>query len=158
MLGWFKHVYVLHWMPFALLAATWLSGYIIHANVKSPLAVLYYGAHIFAAVAFIAVGMFYLHPDNKATTSPLHPSAQTNVVKITHRGIYYILRTQPVIGILIFFVPDSDFGFGKQGSFWFNHVYNDNFAHMVHAMLFYLIVLLGMVNFVLMMNKRRKRR
>ena len=156
MLGWFKHVYVQHWMPFALLAATWLSGYIIHANLKSPLAVLYYGAHIFSAVAFIAVGMFHLHPGNKETSSRLHPAAPNSAVKLTHRTIYYILRTQPVIGVLIFFVPDSGLELGKDGSFWFNHVYNDNFAHMIHAMLFYLIVVLGISNFLIVMNKRRR--
>jgi hypothetical protein len=158
MLGWIKYVYVQHWMPFALLAATWLSGYIIHANLKSPLIVLYYAAHIFSAVAFIAVGMFHLHPDNRDTSSRLHPSAPNNVVKATHRAIYYILRIQPVIGVLIFYVPDSGRGFGKRDSFWFNHVYNDNIAHMIHAMLFYSIIGLGLFNFMFALNKRRKGR
>ncbi len=158
LLGWFKYVYVLHWMPFALLAATWLGGYIIHANLDSPVLVLYYAAHIFSAVAFIAVGMFYLHPGNKDISSRLHASAPNDVTKVTHRIIFHLLRIQPVIGVLIFFVPDSGFDFGKDGSFWLNHVYNDNFAHMAHAMLFYTIVTMGIVNFLFVLNKRRRER
>jgi hypothetical protein len=145
-------------MPFALLAATWLGGYIIHANLDSPVLVLYYAAHIFSAVAFIAVGMFYLHPGNKETASRLHPSAPNSVTKVTHHIFFHVLKIQPAVGVLIFFVPDSGRELGKDGSFWFNHVYNDNFAHMVHAMLFYTIVVLGIVNFLFMLNKHRKNR
>jgi len=158
LLGWFKYVYVLHWMPFALLAATWFGGYIIHANINSPVIVLYYAAHIFSAVAFIAVGMFYLHPGNKETESRLHPTAPNSVTKVTHHIIFHVLKLQPVVGVLIFFVPDNGLKLGKDGSFWTNHVYNDNYAHMVHAMMFYTIILLGLVNSVFMLNKHRKAR
>ncbi len=154
--GWLKHVYVLHWMPFALLAATWLAGYIIHAGLHSPVVVLYYAAHIFAAAGLFVVGMFYLHPANRYIKSRLHASAPNGITKATHRIIFYLLRVQPFIGLLIFFVPDGGFGLGGKGSFWLNHVYNDNLAHMAHAMLFYVIVLLGVVNFLFVLNKRRK--
>ena len=158
LLGWFKYVYVLHWMPFALLAATWLAGYIIHANLNSPVLILYYAAHIFAASALFTVGMFYLHPGNQDIASRLHTSAPNDVTKATHRIFFHVLRVQPFIGVLIFFVPDSGFELGKDGSFWLNHVYNDNFAHMAHIMLFYSIVALGIANFLLVLNKRRKSR
>jgi hypothetical protein len=158
LLGWFKYVYVLHWMPFALLAATWLAGYIIHANLNSPVLILYYAAHIFAASALFTVGMFYLHPGNQDIASRLHTSAPNDVTKATHRIFFHVLRVQPFIGVLIFFVPDSGFELGKDGSFWLNHVYNDNFAHMAHVMLFYSIVALGIANFLFVLNKRRKSR
>jgi hypothetical protein len=158
MLGWFKYVYVLHWMPFALLAATWLGGYIIHANLSSPVLVLYYAAHIFAASGLFVVGMFHLHPDNQDIKSRLHASAPNDVTKTTHRIFFHVLRVQPFIGVLIFFVPDSGLELGKDGSFLLNHLYNDNYAHMLHVLLFYLIILLGLSNFLFMLNKRRKAR
>ena len=135
-----------------------LAGYIIHANLNSPVLVLYYAAHIFAASGLFVVGMFYLHPGNQDIKSRLHTSAPNDVTKATHRIFFHVLRVQPFIGVLIFFVPDSGLGLGKDGSFWLNHVYNDNFAHMVHGMLFYLIILLGVVNFLFVLNKRRKSR
>jgi hypothetical protein len=156
--GWLKYVYVLHWMPFALLAATWLGGYIIHANLNSPVVVLYYAAHIFAASGLFVVGMFYLHPGNQDIRSRLHTSAPNDVTKTTHRFFFHVLRVQPFIGVLIFFVPESGLELGKDGSFWLNHVYNDNYAHMLHVLLFYLIILLGLSNFLFMLNKRRKAR
>ncbi len=156
MRGWLKRFYVLHWLQFALLAATWYSGYIIHANLDSPVLVLFYAAHIFSAVAFIAVGMFYLHPGNKEVESRLHASAPISLTKVTHHIFLHVLKIQPVFGVLIFFVPESDKKLGKDGGFWLNHVYNDNYAHMVHAILFYTIVVLGILNFLFMLNKRRK--
>jgi hypothetical protein len=158
LLGWIKYVFVSHWLQFSLLAATWLGGYVIHAHLDSPVLVLYYAAHIFAASAFFGVGMFYLHPGNKDIESRLHAADPKDVTKTIHRLFFYILRILPFTGALVFFVPDSGFELGKGGSFWLNHVYNDNFAHMVHAMLFYLIVLLGAFNFLFVMNKRRKGR
>jgi hypothetical protein len=156
--GWLKHVYVLHWMPFALMAATWFGGYIIHANLKSPLLILYYAGHVFSATAFFGVVMFYLHPGNKDIAPQLRVSSPNTVTKVTHRVFFYILKIQPFAGVLIFLVPDSGFEFGKSGSFWLTHVYNDNFAHMAHAMLFYTIVLLGIFNFLLVLNKRARER
>ena len=156
--GWLKYVYVLHWMPFALMAATWFGGYIIHANAKSPWVILYYAGHVFSATAFFGVVMYYLHPDNKDIKSRLHASAPNDITKVTHRIFFYILKIQPFSGVLIFLVPDSGFEFGKGGSFWLNHVYNDNFAHMAHAMLFYLLLLAGAVNFLFVLNKHRKAR
>ena len=158
LLGWFKYVYVMHWLQFALLAATWLSGYIIHANLNSPVLILFYAAHVFAASALFAVGMFYLHPGNKDIESSLHSAGSKDVTKAIHRIFFHVLRVMPITGALIFFVPDSGFELGKDGSFWLNHVYNDNFAHMLHATLFYLIILLGAFNFLFVMNKRRKGR
>jgi hypothetical protein len=158
LLGWFKYVYVMHWMPFGLLAATWLSGYIIHANLNSPVLVLYYAAHIFAAAALLAVGMFYLHPGNKDIESSLQASDPGDVTKAVHRVFFHILRIMPIMGALVFFVPDSGYELGKDGSFWLNHVYNDNFAHLAHAMLFYLFILLGAFNFLYVLNKRLQTR
>lgn len=158
LLGWFKYVYALHWMPFALIAATWFGGYIIHANLKSAWLILYYAGHVFSATAFFGVVMFYLHPGNKDIASRLHSSAPNDVTKVTHRIFFYILKIQPFTGVLIFLVPDGGLELGKGGSFWLNHVYNDNFAHMVHAMLFYLILLLGGFNFLFVLNKRIQER
>lgn len=158
MLGWIKYVFVTHWLQFSLLTATWFGGYIIHDHLTSPLLVLYYAAHIFAAAAFFGVGMFYLHPGNKDIALRLHSSAPQDITRIVHRIIFHVLRALPFTGALIFLVPDSGYELGKGGSFWLTHVYNDNFAHMLHGMLFYLIVVAGLFNFLFVLNRRRQGR
>jgi len=154
MLGWVKYIIFSHWLQFALLATTWLGGYVIHAHVHSPLLVLYYAGHIFPACAFFGVGMYYLHPGNKEVAARLHSADPNDTTKAVHRIFFHLLRLLPITGAITFFVPDSGFEFGADGSFWTNHLYNDNFAHMVHASLFYLILLLGSFNLVRVMNKR----
>jgi hypothetical protein len=156
MLGWVRYVLVSHWLQFCLLELAWLGGFVIRDHLDSPLLVLFYAGHILAAAAFFAVGMFYLHPGNKRVEARLHAADPRGVTRTIHRLFFYILRLLPVTGVLIFLVPDS--GLGIDGSFWLNHVYNDNFAHMAHAVLFYTIIVLGGFNFLYVLNKRRKRR
>lgn len=158
MLGWVKHVLVSHWLQFSLLELAWLGGYVIHDHLDSPLLILFYAGHILAAATFFAVGMFYLHPGNKVVAARMHAADLRGVTKTVHRLFFYILRFLPVTGVLIFLVPDSGLELGKDGSFWLNHVYNDNFAHMAHGALFYTIIVLGIFNFLYMLNKRRPKR
>jgi hypothetical protein len=158
MLGWVRYVFVSHWLQFSLLELAWLGGYVIHDHLASPLLVLFYAGHIFAAVSFIAVGMYYLHPGNKKVEMRLHAADPHDVTRGIHLIFFNILRLLPVTGVLVFLVPDSGLEWGKDGSFWLNHVYNDNFAHMVHGALFYTIIALGGFNFLYVLNKRRQQR
>jgi hypothetical protein len=158
MLGWIKYLVVTHWLQFCLLAATWLCGFVIHAHLKSPLLVLYYAGHVAAASALFGVGMYYLHPGNKDAPPRLHSADTKDVTSAIHRIFFQVLRIMPFTGVLVFLVPDSGLKLGREDSFWLTHVYNDNFAHMVHGILFYLIIVLGVFNFLTVMSRRAKGR
>ncbi len=156
MLGWIKHLFVTHWLPFTLLAVTWLAGYSIPAHSGTPGVALYYVIHVFSGCALFGVGLFYLHPGKEGIAPHLLSSDPHELTKAIHRIFYYVLSVLPVTGVLVFFVPDSGYHLGKGGSFWLNHVYNDNFAHLIHGLLFYLIIVLGAFNFLFVLNKRRQ--
>jgi hypothetical protein len=154
--GWVKQVFVSHRLPFTLMAVTWFGGYFIHAHTGTPSVALYYVIHVFAGCALFGVGLFYLHPGKEGIAPHLISSDPLEVTRAIHRIHYYVLCILPITGVLVFFVPDSGLQLGKGGSFWLNHVYNDNFGHLLHGLLFYLTLLLGTFDFLFVLNKRRQ--
>ncbi len=156
MLNWIKYVLVSHWLVFTLMLATWLGGYLIPAHAGTPGVALYYVIHVFAGCALFGAGLFYLHPGKAGIAPHLLSADPHEVTKAIHRIFYYLLSVSPLTGVLVFFVPDSGLHLGQNGSFWLNHVYNDNFAHLLHGLLFYLVLVLGTVNFLFVLNKRRQ--
>ena len=156
MLVWIKSVFVAHWLPFSLMAMIWLGGYFIHAHAGTPSVALYYVIHVAAGCALFGVGLFYLHPGTEGIAPDLISVDPHEVTKAIHRIHYYVLCVLPPTGVLVFFVPDSGLHLGASGSFWLNHVYNDNFGHLVHGLLFYLMLTLGIFDLMFVLNKRRQ--
>lgn len=154
MFAWIKFVLISHWLAFTLLATTWLFGYLVPGHAGTPGVALYYVLHAFAGCALFGVAFFHLHP-GKEGISPHRLSVDPHeLTLVIHRVFYYLIALAPPTGVLVFFVPDSTLHW-SDGSFLRSHVYNDNFAHMLHGLLFYLVIALGLFNFLFVMAKRR---
>jgi hypothetical protein len=148
-----KHILVLHWHVFTLLAITWLFGYGIAAKANTPLVALHYVVHILAGCA-LSLLTFFLRPSRDKQDDAGHGARPSQALtRQIHRVLFHLIMAAPAMGVLVFFVPAGPWHLGASGSFWLTHVYHDNLAHLVHGATFYLVVLLGTVNWLFVTNQ-----
>ncbi len=146
MLRWLAAVFFSHKLPFALLAMTWYFGYAVAAHSGSVLVALYYVVHILAGCGLIATVLFVLHPGPAGLAPHLAYANPHQLTQAVHRSIYLTVVGAPITGVALFFVPDLGWRPAGPPSFVWDHLYNDNLAHMLHSAQFYAVLLLGTLN------------
>ena len=137
-----------HWHVFTLLACTWFFGYSVAAHASTPLVALYYVVHILAGSALSTLTFFLLLPRKEVALVTPDTLGSRALTRQLHKLIFHLLMAAPILGVLVFFVPDGPWHLMQNGSFWWTHVYHDNLAHLAHAATFYLVLLLGSINWL----------
>ena len=110
-----------------MLLVTWLAGAAIKTAAGTPFVALYYVLHIFpGSIIFILIFFEWLERNQGSLASvPL----QEIVNQALHRAYYLILLALPITGIAIFFDWTAL-----------------RLVYLLHAALFYLLIVLVLVN------------
>ena len=137
-----------HWHIFTLLAGTWFFGYSVAAHAGTPSVALYYVVHILTGSALSTLAFFLRLPRKEGAHAPHDAPGSHALTRQLHKLIFHLLMAAPILGVLVFFVPDGPWHQMHDGSFWLTHVYHDNLAHLAHGAMFYLLLLLGSVNWL----------
>lgn len=123
----YRKLVLIHLAVFVMLLVTWLAGAAIKAEAGTPFVALYYVLHIFpGSIIFILIFFEWL-ARNQGSLATVPPQEIIN--KALHRAYYLILLILPITGIAIFFDWTA-----------FRLIY------LLHASLFYLLIVLVFVN------------
>jgi cytochrome b561 len=130
----YRNLIPIHVLAFVMLLVTWLAGDTIKAHADSPMAALYYVLHIFPGSIILILILFewLVRNQGKLTQMPDVPW-HLRFNRRLHRVYYLILLALPPTGIVIFFETMIS-----------RPVYE------LHSALFYLLIMLIVVNLVSM--------
>lgn len=123
----YRKIVLIHCAAFVMLLVTWLAGAAIKTAAGTPFVALYYVLHIFpGSIIFILIFFEWLERNQGSLASvPL----QEIVNQALHRAYYLILLALPITGIAIFFDWTAL-----------------RLVYLLHAALFYLLIVLVLVN------------
>lgn len=122
-----RKLVLIHLAAFVMLLVTWLAGAAIKTEAGTPFVALYYVLHIFPGSIIFILILFEWLLRNQGSLAPVPPQQIVN--KTLHRAYYLILLILPITGIAIFFDWTA-----------FRLVY------LLHATLFYLLIVLVFAN------------
>lgn len=125
----YRHLVLIHVVAFLMLAATWIAGAAIKTEAGTPFVALYYVLHIFPGSIIFILILFEWLVRNQGALTEVPPDQLLN--SGLHRAYYLILLALPITGIAIFF------DFMAMRPFY-----------QVHHWLFYLLLLLVLLNIV----------
>jgi cytochrome b561 len=123
----YRKIVLIHCAAFVMLLVTWLAGAAIKTAAGTPFVALYYVLHIFpGSIIFILIFFEWLERNQGSLAIvPL----QEIVNQALHRAYYLILLALPINGIAIFFDWTAL-----------------RLVYLLHAALFYLLIVLVLVN------------
>ncbi len=122
-----RKLVLIHLAAFVMLLVTWLAGAAIKTEAGTPFVALYYVLHIFPGSIIFILILFEWLLRNQGSLATVPPQQIIN--KTLHRAYYLILLILPVTGVFIFFDWTA-----------FRLVY------LLHATLFYLLIVLVFAN------------
>ena len=122
-----RKLVLIHLAAFVMLLVTWLAGAAIKTEAGTPFVALYYVLHIFPGSIIFILILFEWLLRNQGSLATVPPQQIIN--KTLHRAYYLILLVLPLTGIAIFFDWTA-----------FRLVY------LLHATLFYLLIVLVFAN------------
>ena len=123
----YRKLVLIHFTAFVMLLVTWFAGVAIKTEARTPFVALHYVLHIFPGSLIFILILFEWLVRNQGSLATVLPQEIVN--KALHRAYYLILLTLPVTGVAIFFDWTA-----------FRLIY------LLHASLFYLLIVLVFVN------------
>lgn len=133
----YRKLALIHIAVFVMLLVTWLAGAAIKTEAGTPFAALYYVLHIFPGSVIFILILFEWLVRNQGSLAQVPRIKLVNTA--LHRAYYLILLTLPATGIAVFF----DFISSRP-------------LYRLHVALFYLLIVLILVNIVHMIATKLK--
>ena len=128
----YRKLVLLHLAAFFILLVTWLAGAAIKTEAGTPLVALYYVLHIFPGSIISILILFEWLARNQGSLADIPPQEIVN--KALHRAYYLILLVLPLTGIAIFFDSTAL-----------------RLGYFIHTNLFYLLIVLVLINILHML-------
>lgn len=134
----YRKLALVHAVAFIMLLMTWLAGAAIKTEAGTPFAALYYVLHIFPGSVIFILILFEWLVRNQGSLMQVPRDQRVN--RALHRAYYLILLALPMTGIAVFF----DFIAIRP-------------FYQLHKALFYLLLVLVIVNIAHILTMRFKR-
>ncbi len=125
----YRKLALIHLVAFVMLLVTWWAGVAIKAEAGTPFVALYYVLHIFPGSIIFILILFEWLATSQRSLAAMPPQEMVN--KALHRAYYLILLILPLTGIAVFF----DWTVSR-------------LLNLLHASLFYLLMVLVLINIV----------
>lgn len=133
----YRKLALVHAVAFIMLLMTWLAGAAIKTEAGTPFAALYYVLHIFPGSVIFILILFEWLVRNQGSLMQVPRDQRVN--RALHRAYYLILLALPMTGIAVFF----DFIAIRP-------------FYQLHKALFYLLLVLVIVNIAHILTMRFK--